>query len=106
VSDATNVPNPHQGSLRFGWLDLPALGAVVRADLSDARGSGVAVRHRVAVTCLDQVGPAARLADGATVPPADLPALAALACGADGALGSWGPTRDDVLRSGRTRLAA
>ncbi len=106
VSDPTNVPNPHQGSLRFGWLDLPALGRAVRDDLSDARGAGVDVRHRVAVTCLDQVGAAARLADGSHVRPDDLPALAARACGAGGALGSWGPTRDHVRGAGPARLAA
>lgn len=54
-SDLTNVPNPWQGSLRFGLLDCDILSASIRADLSDAAGSGILVEPRLAVTCLDQL---------------------------------------------------
>jgi adenylosuccinate synthase len=54
VRDDTNRPHPFQGSLRFGWLDLDRMRQAIAADLGDA--AGLDVRHRLAVTCLDQVG--------------------------------------------------
>lgn len=54
VVDRTNLPHPYQGTPRQGWLDLDVLGAAIAVDLSDARGTGLAVRHGLAVTCLDQ----------------------------------------------------
>jgi adenylosuccinate synthase len=55
IRDDTNVANPWQGSLRFGTLDLDVLSRAILADLRDANGTGIAVSHRLAVTCLDQV---------------------------------------------------
>ena len=55
--DTTNIPNAHQGTLRFAWLDLDLLRHAIAEDLADAaRLSGLAIRTRLAVTCLDQVG--------------------------------------------------
>jgi hypothetical protein len=34
VVDTTNVPNEHQGTLRFAWLDLDLLGRAIAADLA------------------------------------------------------------------------
>ena len=57
VVDATNVPNAYQGTLRFGWLDLDVLRRAIAEDLADAvRLSRLAVKVRLAITCLDQVG--------------------------------------------------
>jgi len=57
VVDATNIPNAYQGTLRFGWLDLNVLRRAIAEDLADAvRLSGLAVKARLAITCLDQVG--------------------------------------------------
>ena len=57
VVDATNVPNAYQGSLRFAWLDLDVLGRAIAEDLAAARRwSALAIRTRLAITCLDQVG--------------------------------------------------
>jgi adenylosuccinate synthase len=52
--DETNVPNDWQGTLRFAELDVDVLAEAIRADLSDVVGSGINVRHSMAVTCLDQ----------------------------------------------------
>lgn len=52
--DTTNVPNDWQGTLRFGLLDLDLLAESVTGDLRHA--ANIAVRHGLAVTCLDQVG--------------------------------------------------
>ncbi|MDG4551315.1 MAG: adenylosuccinate synthetase [Candidatus Contendobacter sp.] len=57
VVDATNVPNAYQGTLRFGWLDLDVLRHAIAEDLADAgRLPGLAIKARLAITCLDQVG--------------------------------------------------
>ncbi len=45
---ATNVPNPWQGTLRFGELDLGLLHEAVAADMA---ASPLPVSHRLAVTC-------------------------------------------------------
>ena len=57
VTDPTNVPNDYQGALRFAWLDADLLGRAIAADLNDARRfAGIAVKPRLAITCLDQLG--------------------------------------------------
>ncbi len=57
VVDPTNVPNAWQGSLRFGWLDLNVLGNAMVGDLADTEGRlGLALKPRLVVTCLDQLG--------------------------------------------------
>ena len=59
IEDATNRPNPYQGTLRFGWLDLDGLGQAMAADLADARQfPALTVSARLRVTCLDQLGDA------------------------------------------------
>src|SRR5207302_346428 len=59
VRDDTNLPNPHQGSLRFAWLDLDLLATTIAPDLGDARAAGLPATHRLAITCLDQIDGAA-----------------------------------------------
>lgn len=51
--DDTNLPNPWQGALRFGELDLDLLTESIVADMSR---STLPVRCGLAMTCLDQVG--------------------------------------------------
>ena len=97
-SDPTNRPNPWQGRLRFGLLDLDILSAAIRADLSDAAGVAVTVEPRLAMTCLDQLegGPAAWIEGGRRVDgPVDrLAARAASAAPSSGSpILSHGPTR-------------
>lgn len=50
--DATNVPNMWQGTLRFGELDLDLLAESILND-----GGDLPIRRKLAITCLDQVGP-------------------------------------------------
>jgi adenylosuccinate synthase len=54
--DKTNVPNEWQGSLRFGYLDLDLMAESINNDLLHADGSGISIKARIVVTCLDQVG--------------------------------------------------
>ncbi len=49
-ADQTNKPNPYQGSLRFGLLDLDELMQDILADASKARTT-----VSVALTCCDQI---------------------------------------------------
>lgn len=104
--DATNRPNPWQGTLRFGWLDLDLLARTVHADLAAA--GGVEIFPTLGVTCLDQLG--ARVpfhADGtrhAASPEALLDA-ALRALRFDRALASHGPTRETVAPWRRAAMA-
>lgn len=53
IVDRTNVPNPWQGTIRYGLLDLDVLSEAIRADLCDAEG--IRVEARLTVGCLDQL---------------------------------------------------
>jgi adenylosuccinate synthase len=56
ISDPTNTPNPHQGSLRFGWLDLDLLKSSIEKDFQlHAAQTGIKLNYKLAVTCLDQL---------------------------------------------------
>ena len=49
--DETNVPNEHQGDLRFGLLDIDSLVLEISKDMSKMR---IPFNPSIAVTCLDQ----------------------------------------------------
>ena len=97
VKDATNIDNPWQGSIRFGHLDLDGLTERIHDDLGDARGSGIEVRHHLAMTCLDQMGESATFVEGDVMrraSPEGLAHRARMRVGAMGQIGGWGPTRE------------
>lgn len=58
--DETNLPNDFQGSLRFAPLSLSDLEHSLACDLASARSHPVTVRPAIAITCADQLAPAAR----------------------------------------------
>lgn len=95
VEDATNVPNPHQGTLRFAHLDVAALNHYIQADLRRGDGQGVRLTHGLAVSCLDQMGPVTTLREGACAT-SDLPDLLQKACGGAWMGTSWGPDRSQA----------
>jgi adenylosuccinate synthase len=99
IVDETNQPNPWQGTLRFGALDLDVLSSAIADDLSDLRGAGLSASVALGVTCLDQVGTQVAYYDGGnrcSATPDDL-ALRAAARVSDGRLlVSRGPTRKTV----------
>lgn len=82
IVDQTNIPNPHQGSLRFALLDPAALTSFIAADLG--RAAGRAVTARLVVTCLDQVPDAFPVADGTTLTAEGLARRVGEAAGLDG----------------------
>ena len=47
IVDTTNVPNEHQGTLRFAWLDLDLLRRAIHEDLSDAAAYLALIVHAV-----------------------------------------------------------
>ncbi|MDF2880135.1 MAG: adenylosuccinate synthase [Clostridiaceae bacterium] len=53
IIDLTNVPNPYQGTLRFGILDIDLLGKTIRNDLKYAKSLNF--NAKLAITCLDQI---------------------------------------------------
>jgi adenylosuccinate synthase len=104
ITDATNLPNPFQGALRFGWLDLDLLKETVAADLAAGAASSLPFLHRLAVTCLDQLPATATFIREGQQHHAGAEALvrAALASvGASEGFASAGPTRRAVIRIGR-----
>jgi len=52
VSDPTNRYNPHQGNLRYGYLDISLLTKTINDELNRFNGVGT---NTIAITCLDQV---------------------------------------------------
>ena len=109
VVDATNQPNPWQGSLRFAPLDLDFLRAAIMADLGDAAASGVAVEAAIGVSCIDQIrSPAEVVVAGcrATVPAERLAAAIAKHVGLHLGLEARGPGRDAVCLCGDMRRLA
>jgi adenylosuccinate synthase len=53
IVDLTNVPNPYQGSLRYGLLDVDLLKQTIEKDLVFA--DGFKYNKSLAITCLDQI---------------------------------------------------
>jgi adenylosuccinate synthase len=101
ITDATNVHNDWQGTLRFGWLELELLAGTIRADLA-RNASAIKLSHGIAVTCLDQLEDEAVYAEGeklSTVKTEDLPALVRQRTGANFLIESRGPTRATMARS-------
>jgi adenylosuccinate synthase len=104
TAEETNIPNPWQGSLRYGVLDLSVLQRAIAADLSDAAGAGVAISHDLAVTCLDQIGDSALLfASGRAVraAPEALAEMATRAAGTNALCMAFGPTRSTLIPATR-----
>jgi adenylosuccinate synthase len=101
ITDATNVHNDWQGSLRFGWLDLELLGNTIREDLARNKSS-IKVNHGIAVTCLDQLDGEATVAEGERVSAVSaemLPAVIRQHIGASFLIESRGPSRNNVTRA-------
>ncbi|MEP6925202.1 MAG: adenylosuccinate synthetase, partial [Pyrinomonadaceae bacterium] len=56
IKDATNIANPHQDRLRFGWLDLDSLGRAIRHDIERySPRANFKITKQLAITCLDQL---------------------------------------------------
>jgi len=100
IQDETNVPNEFQGTLRFAHLDLDTLERTIRADVADAAAwPGIAVRLLLAVSCLDQVGPAVSYVENGalkTAAPGALAAHLANRLGASVLYTAYGPGRETV----------
>jgi len=96
--DLTNVPNPWQGSLRFGILDVDFLHKNVMKDV--AKNTLPHVRNSLMVTCLDQIDDKAKyIVDGKFVETGIDEFLGRLRnkFGADWHIyQSWGRTRNTV----------
>lgn len=92
IVDATNQPNPFQGSLRFAQAQPELTIATIRRDLARV---GLDIEVSLAVTCLDQVnGPVlCRGKDGLTArEPSQFVRALAEPLGARRVLRSYGPT--------------
>lgn len=53
IEDLTNVPNPYQGTLRFGLLDVDLLAKTIKSDLHNTDGLNCNIK--LAISCLDQL---------------------------------------------------
>ena len=103
VSDPTNQPNPWQGSMRTGPLDLFETADFIGRDLAAANRSRVTVAPQLGVSCLDQISGMAELrigSDQARVSAAFLAEVAAAHMRIPLGLRSFGPTRGSVRVEG------
>ena len=101
IVDQTNVPNPWQGRLRFGTLDLDLLARSICDDLSDIGTLPFTTAQALAMTCLDQVGTEVEYWQHQrlqVVRPGALAAAAARLIGASGIFKSHGPSRAAIMR--------
>ncbi len=56
IKDTTNIPNPHQDNLRFGWLDFDLLSSTINSDCDRYKTSAdIKINKLLAITCLDQL---------------------------------------------------
>lgn len=56
VRDLTNITNPNQGSIRYGWFDIQDFLNSIKKDYSTALQLLPKVFPHLVMTCLDQVG--------------------------------------------------
>lgn len=96
--DDTNLPNPHQGSLRFAPLDPMAIADRIERDLARAP-SGCELSPGVFVSCLDQVDEVL-LPDGGAWTCQEAPDRLGSIVGAKKAAFSRGPMRTHVQLPG------
>ncbi|MCM0082387.1 adenylosuccinate synthetase [Geomonas sp. Red32] len=106
IQDRTNIPNPHQGTLRFAWLNLDLLERTIARDLGQCEG--VAIRPSLAVTCLDQIDGRLTYVKGGQLRvglPDDVVQIARSTVGFPRVYVSAGPTRETVTsRSQSVRI--
>lgn len=98
IHDATNIHNEFQGGLRFAHLDLDLLSATIRYDLRHAHGLNH-FSHTIAISCVDQVGPAVSyIHDGrkVTADPDFFVNTVMNAVGVEYGYVSHGPTREHI----------
>lgn len=96
--DETNQPNPWQGTLRFGALDVPLIYEAIDSDVERWR-ERVSPEYKLAVTCCDQRwdfdGDAEDDRESQEI--AHQKVAARLDFRQDETLQSWGPARKDVI---------
>jgi adenylosuccinate synthase len=99
IHDPTNIPNPHQGTLRFGLLDIDLLAKSVFHDLRHVPSS-IRCAHHLSVSCMDQIDDDQALclsgAQTLRLSPNGFLALLQERTGAASILTSHGPTHRDV----------
>lgn len=98
--DETNVPNPHQGALRFGYLDLDLLVETIHSDMDLTTGR-IRMTPAIAVTCLDQQSDGVPYWRGNKLQfdpiTSRFPIIVKEALGFNLAYASWGPTRNTLF---------
>jgi adenylosuccinate synthase len=97
IVDKTNVPNPHQGTIRYGLFVVEDFVREVLAERE--REKRIQLEPILVVTCADQVDAGVRFAEGGIereLPVERFCELLALRGRFDECLVSYGPTRDDV----------
>lgn len=99
IKDETNIPNPYQGALRFGLLDLDLLGEALRRDLAQLPDE-IKGEVTLVVSCMDQAETLHRfVSDGCEQGLLSEAFLQVVAEKTEAAylVTSHGPTREDVV---------
>ncbi len=102
IEDATNVQNPHQDNLRFGWLDLDLLSSTIDGDFKLYSATpGIEITSQLAVTCLDQLDASALFMSGnklCEMSADDLAAFAAQQTNITEVYAGYGQTRETITK--------
>ena len=51
----TNVPNPYQGTIRYGLLDISSLSEEISNDLLNIKDKGFKYDVSLGISCMDQI---------------------------------------------------
>ncbi len=101
IRDATNVENPFQDALRFGWLDLDLLGKSIENDFGRfAINPRMNFSRLLTVTCLDQLDRNVTFVSGGKICESnvdDFLMQASSAARAEGLYLGSGPTRETIF---------
>ena len=55
IEDLTNVPNPYQGTIRYGLLDISSLSEEISNDLLNIKDKGFKYDVSLGMSCMDQI---------------------------------------------------
>lgn len=99
IFDRTNVPNPHQGTLRYAWLNPDTMAQYIVKDMAQLQGRRA--NAQVVITCMDQVPSTFQVSAGRVLHDVDGESLAEMIkqrTHLRGHLLFYGETREDTVR--------
>jgi len=101
IEDLTNIPNPYQGVLRYGLLDINNLSEEISKDLQNIEGRGFRYDVSLGISCMDQIDEKLDYildSNGLQSTPNEFVEKVLKAMGINKGYISYGPTRDTIKK--------